>query len=431
MPTKSPLLDWVSSHGANVTVAKDLIDPVSSDAAFGDDDRSIVAQCELQPDTELVTLQTGAFLNGSYWLEHCDAEAKPKLQEQIGSLQPSDAVKTTLALLAELARGEKSEFYGYIQQLPTCISLPFSWETKSREMLKNTTAHPILDDKLVLKMYADYAAPLMKEFSTIWPTDVSTLEKFQWAYSMVSSRAFKVSDDQEPTLLPVIDMANHAAENPAAHIVKTDSGSFQLMTLRKVEKDEPVTISYGDLSNAQLLCHYGFVLPTSVPSDSIHITSSELTNAFKACSLNSEDEEDEDDDDADDVPLVGKGKGKGKAKAKANPAKRRKLAHSEDDDSLFFLLHGDAEREFGLGDALLSFVMASQLPAEQLYDVLAVVLQEKDKRYSDVLSTSSENVSPEMNAIQQLSQHERQVCRRILLGLMSLEEGSDSSDDEE
>ncbi|KAG6609577.1 Ribosomal N-lysine methyltransferase set10 [Phytophthora cinnamomi] len=430
MSTKSPLLDWVASHEANVTVAKDLVNPVSSVAAFGEDDRSIVARCELQPGTELVTLQAGAFLNGSSWLEHYDGEDKAKLQEQIGSLQLSYTVKTTLALLAELAHDEKSDFHGYVQQLPTAISLPFSWEGEIREMLKHTTAHPILDDKLVLNMYSDYAAPLMKQFPTIWAAEVSTLEKFQWAYSMVSSRAFKVADSQEPTLLPVIDMANHAAENPAAHIVKTETGSFQLVTLRKVEKDESVTISYGDLSNAQLLCRYGFVLPTPVPSDFIHITSSELTNAFKVCSLNSEDEGD--DGDADDVPQVGNGKGKGKAKAKANPAKRRKLAHSDDDDnSLFFLLHGDAEREFGLGEALLSFVMASQLPAEHLYDVLAVVLQEKDKRYSDVVSAYSDKPSCEMNAIQQLSQHERQVCRRILLGLMSLEEGSDSSDDEE
>jgi hypothetical protein len=162
-----------------------------------------------------------------------------------------------------------------------------------------------------------------------------------------------------------------------------------------------------------------------VPSDSIHITSSELKRAFKECALNSDDDEDEQDEA--DTPQASKGKGK----AKANPAKRRKLVHSEqDDNALFFLLHGDAEREFGLGDALLSFVMASQLPAEQLYDVLAVLLQEKDKRYSDLLAASSEETSSEVSAIQQLSQHERQVCRRILLGLMSLEEGSDSSDDE-
>lgn len=169
------------------------------------------------------------------------------------------------------------------------------------------------------------------------------------------------------------------------------------------------------------------MLPTLVPSDSIHITGSELTNTFKVCSQNSEDERDEQDEE-DDVPQVGKDKGK----AKANPAKRRKLTHPENDDnSLFFLLHGDADREFGLGDALLSFVMASQLPAVQLYDVLAVVLQEKDKRYSDVLSASSDDAASELNAIHLLNQHERQVCRRILLGLMSLEEGSESSDDED
>ncbi|KUF96808.1 Serine/threonine-protein phosphatase 6 regulatory ankyrin repeat subunit B [Phytophthora nicotianae] len=395
------LLEWVATHAANVTVVHDLIDPVSSVASYGEDDRSIVAKSEFQPGAELVTLKSGAFLNGSFWLEHYDGDDKQMLQEKIYTLQLSGTVTTTLALLAELARGDKSDFHGYIQQLPTTISLPFSWDEKHREMLKNTTAFPILDDKLVLKLYEDYAAPLTKEFPAIWPTEVSTLKKFQWAYSMVSSRAFKVADAPEPTLLPVIDMANHSAENPAAHIVKTDSGSFQL------------------------LCRYGFVLPTLVPSDSIHITSSELTNAFKA--LNSEYE---DEDVDDDVPHVSTGKGKGKAKA--NPAKRRKLAHPDNDENaLFFSLNGDAEQEFGLGDALLSFVMASNLSTEQLYDALAAVLQEKDKRYSDLLSESSEKASSEVNAIHQLCQHERQVCRRILLGLMSLEEGSDSSEDED
>ncbi|ETL94572.1 hypothetical protein L917_07496 [Phytophthora nicotianae] len=419
------LLEWVATHAANVTVVHDLIDPVSSVASYGEDDRSIVAKSEFQPGAELVTLKSGAFLNGSFWLEHYDGDDKQMLQEKIYTLQLSGTVTTTLALLAELARGDKSDFHGYIQQLPTTISLPFSWDEKHREMLKNTTAFPILDNKLVLKLYEDYAAPLTKEFPAIWPTEVSTLKKFQWAYSMVSSRAFKVADAPEPTLLPVIDMANHSAENPAAHIVKTDSGSFQLVALRKVENGEPVTISYGNLSNAQLLCRYGFVLPTLVPSDSIHITSSELTNAFKA--LNSEDE---DEDVDDDVPHVSTGKGKGKAKA--NPAKRRKLAHPDNDENaLFFSLNGDAEQEFGLGDALLSFVMASNLSTEQLYDALAAVLQEKDKRYSDLLSESSEKASSEVNAIHQLCQHERQVCRRILLGLMSLEEGSDSSEDED
>ncbi|CAH0475764.1 unnamed protein product [Peronospora belbahrii] len=98
-------------------------------------------------------------------------------------------------------------------------------------------------------------------------------------------------------------MANHKAENPAAHIVKTDSGSYQLVALRKVLKSESVTISYGDMSNSQLLCRYGFVLPTLMPSDSIHITSSELTDAFEACSW-IRDEGDELIKEYDFLPLV-------------------------------------------------------------------------------------------------------------------------------
>ena len=176
-------------------------------------------------------------------------------------------------------------------------------------------------------------------------------------------------------------------------------------------------------------------MPSLVPSDSIHIISSELVNAFQTCSRSNEDDRDDRDEkddvpqvDNDDVPVVGKGKGE----ALTNSAKRQKLVHPENDnDSLCFLLHGDAEREYGLGDALMSFVMASRLPAEQLYDALIVLLQEKDKWYSDVLAMSSDNAAPELNAIQLLCRNERQICRRILLGLMSLEEDSDLSDGED
>ncbi|KAG7396586.1 hypothetical protein PHYBOEH_002048 [Phytophthora boehmeriae] len=429
----APLLEWVTAHASNVTVANDLIDPVATLVLYGDDDRSIVAQCELQADSKLVSLSKGAYLNGSDWLGQYSGDDKTKLQEAMDKMQLSGSLRTTLALLAERARGDKSDFSGYIKQLPADISLPFTWDAKHREALKHTTASPIIDDKLVLKMHESYVEPLAKSFPTIWPSEVSTLEKFLWAYSVVSSRAFKIADEQEPTLLPVIDMANHAVENPAAHIVKTDDGSFQLTTVRKVKKNEPVTISYGDLSNAQLLCRYGFVLATPAPSDSILITSAELANAFKTCSMDSEDEFQDDEEDSS-IPNVGDGKGKGKAKAKTNSAKRQKVSHpgsENDDSSLFFLLHGDAEREFGLGDALLSFVMGAQLPAEQLYDVLAVILQEKDKRYSDIMETTATTTSSEMHAIQQLAKHERQICRHILLGLMTLEEGSDSSDEED
>ncbi|RLN87052.1 hypothetical protein BBJ28_00019252 [Nothophytophthora sp. Chile5] len=463
----APLTRWVAAHAATVEVASDRVDPVAPAAAYGDGDRAIYARRELQPDAVLVTLHAGAQLNGSSWLaRQLASEAGESLRDELTGMQLSATLRTTLALLAERALGEKSAFHGYIEQLPTTISLPLSWDVEHRSMLQHTTAYvpiasiaavecqpvtllgevdaclrgafalglgyyraPIVDHKLVHDMYARFVAPLAKSFPTLWLSDDVTLERFLWAYSVVSSRAFTVADAQEPTLLPVIDMANHDAENPAAQIVKTEGGSFQV----RASLLEVADIPSPPLS--QLLCRYGFVLPASISLDCIRITSSELTKAFAAFSQ-SDDEDDDataeaDEKDEEDEPVARPdGRGKGKAKAKA---KRRKLRHPESeadgDDALFFLLHGDAEREFGLGEALLSFVLTAQLPAERLYDVLARLLQEKDQQYSAVLASSAA-ASAELNAIQQLSSHERQVCRRILLGLLSLEESSSSSEDE-
>lgn len=86
---------------------------------------------------------------------------------------------------------------------------------------------PSVDDELVANMFKSFGAPLATKFPTLW-TEELTLERFQWAYTVVSSRAFTISGAKEPTLLPVIDMANHDHKNPAAKILKNDDGPFQV-----------------------------------------------------------------------------------------------------------------------------------------------------------------------------------------------------------
>jgi hypothetical protein len=181
------------------------------------------------------------------------------------------------------------------------------------------------------------------------------------------------------------------------------------------------------------------VLPTPAPSDSILITSGELSSTYKAYlhSATAASDDDDDNDDDDNVVAVAATGGSGKKKA----AKRRKVfdtREESDGDALFFLLHGDQSREFGLGDALLSYVMATGLPAEELYEVLTIILRKKDKQYSDALASlsSESDASGDGDAGARrvaalLSQHERQVCRRVLLGLVTLEESSSEDDEEE
>lgn len=85
-----------------------------------------------------------------------------------------------------------------------------------------------MDAELVAQLFEDFAAPLARKFPALWGAEELTFARFQWAYAVVSSRAFTVDGAKEPALLPVIDMANHDHANPAAKIVRTDDGSFQV-----------------------------------------------------------------------------------------------------------------------------------------------------------------------------------------------------------
>ncbi|KAF1328408.1 Ribosomal n-lysine methyltransferase set10, partial [Globisporangium splendens] len=447
------LLEWIDAHKPRVHVSA-LIDPVGAHssgdaAAYEDSDRSIYALDAIAADQELVTLQDDAFLNGSTWLHHLTTsnsttgtpeDQVAALQKEVQEMQLSPTVQLVMALLYEHGLGEKSRFAGYIAQLPKQIPLPMTWDAKARRALKHTAAAPSIDHELVANMFTSFAAPLATKFPSIWLENVAKEPAhFQWAYTVVSSRAFTIADAKEPTLLPVIDMANHAHVNPCAKIVKTDAGAFQLVALREIAKGEAVTISYGELSNAELLCRYGFVLPESVPNDCILVQSAELLQTYAAFMNDDVDSTssgkiDDDDNDAED-----NNERSGKQPAK----KRRKLfavgAPAMADDALFFLLHGDQSQEFGLSDALLSFVFANDLPADALYDVLAVLLRKRDKTYSDALQTSpSGDAAQQTKLVQLLTRHERDVCRRILIGILSLEEGSsdeelpsDDDDDED
>lgn len=166
------------------------------------------------------------------------------------------------------------------------------------------------------------------------------------------------------------------------------------------------------------------MLSTSTPFDSIRITSDELSKAFTVLLNDAQDdsEEEEEDDalDSNDDDTT-----------KNPPAKRRKLFASDDKDTdgLFFLLHGHADTQFGLNDTLLDFVFAKSFPSDALYDVLTRLLRRRDKAFSRSLETKKE--AQHETLAHALITHERHVCRRILLGILSLEEGSSGSDDED
>ena len=107
------------------------------------------------------------------------------------------------------------------------------------------------------------------------------LRKLAWAFGIVSSRAVRLHGAGEAGVLaPLLDLANHdfdasaqvqrlgdqkqassAAVPPA--VAKMPGDSACLVATRPLEAGEDVTLTYGAMSNADLILEYGFRVPNN------------------------------------------------------------------------------------------------------------------------------------------------------------------------
>mmetsp|Transcript_12989 Transcript_12989/g.16965 ORF Transcript_12989/g.16965 Transcript_12989/m.16965 type:complete len:405 (+) Transcript_12989:119-1333(+) len=82
-----------------------------------------------------------------------------------------------------------------------------------------------------------------------------------WSFALVRSRVFSASSERF-AFVPFLDMCNHWVEPNADYKYNEETDSFDLVTLRPMQRGEEVFISYGNnLSNDDLFMRYGFVIP--------------------------------------------------------------------------------------------------------------------------------------------------------------------------
>ena len=71
-------------------------------------------------------------------------------------------------------------------------------------------------------------------------------------------------------MLPLIDMCNHSFQ-PNCSLKASDNGDVQLVSLQNIDSNQPLLLSYGNLSNDFLLMDYGFVVPGN-PFDRVQLS---------------------------------------------------------------------------------------------------------------------------------------------------------------
>ncbi|KAM6562105.1 hypothetical protein CsatB_022103 [Cannabis sativa] len=195
------------------------------------------------------------------------------------------AMKLGLKLLQERAK-VGSFWWPYISNLPEAYSVPIFFPGEDIKNLQyapllyqvNKRCRFLLDFEQEVRRALENLKLINHPFGGL-DVDASSLG---WAMSAVSSRAFRLhgkklpdgTSEDDPMMLPLIDMCNHSFE-PNARIVQEQGVDNTKMLVKVVaetaiKQNDPLAINYGNLNNDFFLLDYGFVIPSN-PYDCIEL----------------------------------------------------------------------------------------------------------------------------------------------------------------
>eukprot|EP00581_Thalassiosira_minuscula_P015367 CAMPEP_0183721608 /NCGR_PEP_ID=MMETSP0737-20130205/13829_1 /TAXON_ID=385413 /ORGANISM="Thalassiosira miniscula, Strain CCMP1093" /LENGTH=577 /DNA_ID=CAMNT_0025951645 /DNA_START=79 /DNA_END=1809 /DNA_ORIENTATION=- len=206
-----------------------------------------------------------------------------------------DGINEYLAIACQLIHekyvlGSKSFFAPYIGVLPETdeVNPTFTWPDEDLAFLEGS---PVVaaTRSLQMKLRREYddllGNPdngLIAKFPDRFPAEHFTFENWEWAFTMLFSRAIRLRNlrvGERLAMVPYADLINHSAFSQA-FIDARESGDWLfkdgdeeviLYADRGYRQMEQIYISYGQKSNAELLLLYGFALERN-PYNSVDVT---------------------------------------------------------------------------------------------------------------------------------------------------------------
>ena len=184
---------------------------------------------------------------------------------------------------------DKSFYKPYMDVLPLVneVNPTFTWSDEDLQALKGS---PVIaaTQSMQMKLKREYndlladKGKLMDLHPQYFPPKHFTFQNFQWAFTMLFSRAIRLRSMKQGetlALVPYADLINHSpysqayldARESGDWLFKTGKEEVILYADRAYRKMEQIYISYGPKSNAELLLLYGFALERN-PFNSVDVT---------------------------------------------------------------------------------------------------------------------------------------------------------------
>jgi len=185
--------------------------------------------------------------------------------------------------------GEKSFWKPYLDVLPDVneVNPTFTWPDEDLDFLAGSPVIAVTKS-LQMKLKREYddllggENGLISKFPERFPAEKFTYENWEWAFTMLFSRAIRLrslKQGEALALVPYADLINHSPFSQA-YIDARESGDWLfkdgeeeviLYADRGYRRMEQIYISYGPKSNAELLLLYGFAVERN-PYNSVDVT---------------------------------------------------------------------------------------------------------------------------------------------------------------
>ncbi|KAF8933882.1 hypothetical protein BGZ58_006070 [Dissophora ornata] len=193
-----------------------------------------------------------------------DTVARKQLPASVQSLDGRTALTlflTQQVLLKHNGSGKESFYQPYLDMIPDRIHTALEFDDQDLEQLRGTNAFQNVKE-LKEKLRQKYEETMRVVGEDLKVEDGYTWEKFLWAETVLSSRAFPAhlfggGVEGEIVLIPLGDTLNHKSRHKATWI-KTPQGLE--MSGSASSKGSQVFNNYGPKSNEELLVGYGFCI---------------------------------------------------------------------------------------------------------------------------------------------------------------------------
>ncbi|PIA19562.1 SET domain-containing protein [Coemansia reversa NRRL 1564] len=216
------LLEWFQKN--KITYNKDAIDVVvqqqtrrgSNIVSTGG--LGVVAKRDLQMEEPLVVIPKNAVISPA-----TGALANIFEDEEMGG-----SLALCISVMYEMAQGNNSPWYGYLQSLPKCADIPLLWNVDALEWLEGTDVAKwvVTDEKdlrddfgVLQKLVVKYPSVFVSQNGINWDEFACFLR----VTSLVSSRAFMVDEYRGNSMVPFADIFNHLTLAANVHIESEES----------------------------------------------------------------------------------------------------------------------------------------------------------------------------------------------------------------